>query len=281
MKQVTHERSNPIDDLPDVEIFAVCKELGLEDPGDNYFDRWITAYHILQPHLIDSPNYKSLRDRRDANQLTTRRPSKDQDEKKKAAPKLTFDDKCDVMLMEMENGDFTSLGKLTWKSSKVIQEKILGYYEDEPEMRKAKDGYCEIYDRVRACGKRTVKAKRTTEKATARRISKLSLLQSFDEYQSKPVELLFDEDATSFVFYNTKYKKLIVVEVGLPENRWKGNTTLFGRVRRMTVKKRQLPDAMKARSLKKIFEKVPTRKVYEDNRQRLNKDMIFVKSFKR
>ncbi len=276
-------RTNPIDEIPDVEIVGICSELGLDNPGENYFDRWVAAYHIIQPHLVDSDNYKDLLVRRAANNKLRDYAAEAREAKRSAAPpKLTFEAKCDIMLMEMENGDFSCLGRLTWKSAKVIQGIILGYYDnDEMELKKESDQYYEIYNKVGACGKRTVRAKRTTEKATSRRISKLNLLSDFDGYNSTPVERLFDEDYTSFIFYNTKYKKLVIVEVGRPENRWKGNTTLFGRVRRMTVKKKQLPDALKARSLKKMFEKVPTRKIYEDTRQRLNKDMIFLKAFKR
>jgi len=281
----THDWDDPISQITEKQIQDVIKELKLE--GSVYQDRWIAAYHILHPELVNTDGYKRMLAEREAHRQIGLEREEIKEElaaskrKKKA---LTFEDICDIMLMEMENGDFSCLGPMTPRQGREIVKQILKYYEDEAELKRENPASYHILTRVRqAMPTRKAKAKRDTKQRMAKQVQRLSLAAEYQGLTSNtPVEALFDEQYNEYAFINTKYGLLVTIKVA--EERWKGKRTILGEAKKIKATPAELAAITRLRTTDKMIEKIMKgrkRKISEDTSVRLNENMMLLKAFTR
>jgi len=243
------------------------------------YDKYLAAYHFLQPHLINSDNYNDLLERRNkakikqSSELNHGTPEKRKISSHKI-PVKTFEEKCDIMLMEMENGQFTCLETINPKQAAYLR-KYMEENKCEESITQEPIWY-KIYSKLESF---IISKTANSAKQIKKRCEQFDLLSEAHGFRGLPAKELFSPSHT-FVFYNVKYNQLITATVGDPINRWKGQVTLVGDIQSISVRPKLLPDLLTARSLKTMQTIFPNRKKQLLPALRMRPTLILLKKFK-
>jgi len=278
------KRDNNLPHLTDTEVSECVKGLGLE--GKHYLDFWIAQYHVNYPDLIGNTNYKTYIAQRAYDIERDLKTSVEEPKPKKDT--ITFRDRCDLILCGMENGDFSELGNLSSRQINTIKDIILHgtsgrdeYWNSPEDFRRSEPELYDVWEKLSAVTKpKVARARRKTSRDVAKLVDRLGIGSDIDGLTPGiPPERLFDDGFSTFVFYNTKYNRVMVIECGSVDKRWVSAKTLSGSVKRFSFKRADIPRIVSSRSSSGVI-KLCSKKMYADDKMRITKDMVLVKAFK-
>ena len=263
-------------------LMEVRQLLNLQGECD-YFDRYLAGYHFFYPENIGSKNYKELLIRRNLDFEYSKRQEKEStkevQKKKPIQRKLTFEDKCDEILVDFENDDFSKLNSLNARQVKWMRSKIYSFHDSEKDLKDMDPIGYKIYHML---GELESKVQTDREKKRIQKhLNSLNILTEFGNIQGRKVKEFYT--SSKFIgLYDTKRHVAILGELEPIEGRWKGARTLLGKFKIVNCLPNIIPQLLLARS-SKGFEGAfpPKRKIREQDKIRIQPEMIILKTFRR
>lgn len=275
------------DSIPKSKVIEIKTELGLDGFVEHY-DRFIAAYHVYQPDKVGTPNYQELIERRnkflqfirDKTTDLTVSPKKVPQRQAPSSTKKTFEDRCEEILVDFENGDFSQLSSLTSRQIKYMRERIMSYYESVDELKELDPINYKIYQLL---GKEVSKVQNVREKQRVKRhIERIQVCEEYGGLRGRPPSEFYT-DKKYLLLFNVKYRKAYLCELGAVNERWKGEKTFKAKMEVITVPQKSITDLFALRTSKQVlsFFKSTGRKIEELDALRINEQILIVKSMGR